>query len=202
MRCACGAHAVRMRCACGARAVCNAVCVQSSKAAAHVLEHILAVFIAAEAELALNGAEVHGMLHDLRIVGKVVQHIVERLSKRCGSFHLQQLVHNTDWNRWADGGGGGSGRAAQPLRGWTLGLRLRAGLQAGLWCCALFPCRRHGTGGTRARAAAVKGRHELPRSPELNPSSCRDSPLPRRPKFRGGGHEPRNTRNYAKGPKV
>ena len=96
MRCACGAHAVRMRCACGARAVCNAVCVQSSKAAAHVLEHILAVFIAAEAELALNGAEVHGMLHDLRIVGKVVQHIVERLSKRCGSFHLQQLVHNTD----------------------------------------------------------------------------------------------------------
>jgi hypothetical protein len=88
---ACGRYAA----CCGAHTVRNAVCAQSSKAA-HVLEHIFATLVAAEAELALDGAEVHRMLHNLRIVGKAVCHIVERLYKRCGGLHLQQLVHNAD----------------------------------------------------------------------------------------------------------
>ena len=73
----------------------DAVCVQVSKAA-HVLEHIFATLVAPGVNLAFDGAKVHRVLHDLRIVGKVPSHIVERLYKRCGSLHLQQLVHNAD----------------------------------------------------------------------------------------------------------
>ena len=101
----------------------HAACVQLSKAA-HVLEHILPTLVAAKAELAFDGAEVHGVLHDLRIVFKAEGHIVDGLQKKFGSLHLQQRVDDADvlshcqhWNRaptnWA--GRGGSGRATQPL---------------------------------------------------------------------------------------
>ena len=94
-RCAYGAHTVRIRCAYGAHAVRSAACVQLSEAA-HVLEHVFAALVAAVAELAFDGAEVHRMLHHLRIVVTADCRIVKRLCKRCGSLHIQQFVHNAN----------------------------------------------------------------------------------------------------------